>query len=178
MSGLSWNLQASRDAVVHVKSQLPLGAGNVMEDFVASKGQSYTCATKLRGSYPGQISHGRQTDAWIKYVAKAATDAGCGNCAEQCAVAIEFLLEYGGIESLDYMGFDPSRGFDHQFLVIGRERGSQVTKVSTWGLNAVICDPWQGQAARRAYCACEAWHKMVFLPAGEHTLMSLVRWDA
>jgi hypothetical protein len=87
------------------------------------------------------------------------------------------------------MGFDPQT-YDHMFLVIGRKKDSTVTKISTWGIHAVICDPWypifpdttdpypwrkrltsdsrdplflsrpRSEANRRAYPAKEAWTKM------------------
>jgi hypothetical protein len=181
MAGLSINLQTANDAVQYVKWRLPLGAGNVGEDVYFSGGASSRCVAQLRASYPDWIVNGNQTDSWIKSVAAAAEKAKCGNCAEQCTVALEYLLEYS-LDSLDFMGFDP-RYFDHQFVVIGRSKDSVVNQIFTWGPNAVICNPWQPlfpvpTENRRAYPAHEAMTKMPpFLPAGEHTLVSLGRWD-
>jgi hypothetical protein len=183
MAGLNDNMKAAEKAVSYVKTILPLGASNAAEDVLVSGGGSSACMLSLRASYSDEVKYGPQTDQWIERVAGAAEYAGCGNCAEQCAVAIEFLLlPTTRIDALDFMGFDPSF-FDHQFLVIGREKNSTVNKISTWGLNAVICDPWyplfpDPTVNRRFYPAYEARSKMrMFLPAGEPTLQVLGRWD-
>jgi hypothetical protein len=183
MAGLNDNLRAAEKAISYVKAMLPLGASNVAEDVLLSGGGSSACMLRLRGSYPDDITFGQQTDDWIARVADAAEYAGCGNCAEQCAVAIEFLLlPTTRIDSLDFMGFDPTF-FDHQFLVIGRESDSIVTNISSWGLQTAICDPWfplfpDPKVNRRAYPAYEARSKMLgYLPAGERTLQVLGRWE-
>lgn len=183
MAGLSDNLKAAERAVSYVKTVLPLGASNAAEDVLLSGGGSAACMLSLRASYPDDIKFGPQTDDWIERVADAAEYVGCGNCAEQCAVAIGFLLlPTTRIDALDFLGFDPS-SFDHQFLVIGREKDSIVTNISTWGSKAVICDPWyplfpDPGVNRRFYPAYEARSKMRgYLPAGERTLQVLGRWD-
>jgi hypothetical protein len=183
MAGLTDNLKAAEQAVSYVKTMLPLGASNVAEDVLLSGGGSSACIQSLRASYSDEIKFGQQTDTWIERVADAAEYARCGNCAEQCAVAIEFLLlPTTRIDALDFMGFDPS-SFDHQFLVIGRDKDSVVTNISTWGLQTVICDPWyplfpDPKINRRFYPAYQARTKMrLFLPAGERTLQVLGRWD-
>jgi hypothetical protein len=192
MSGLNDNLKAAEKAVNYVRTMLPLGAGDAPEDVYFTKGDSSTCMLSLRKSYPDEITFGDQTDHWIRRVADGAIQAGCGNCAEQCAVAIEFLLARTRIDSLDFMAFDPNI-YDHMFLVIGRKKDSTVTKISTWGIHAVICDPWypifpdttdpgpwnkrsasdsrddplflsrpRTEPNRRAYPAKEAWTKMTY----------------
>ena len=183
MAGLSDNLKTAEKAVSYVKTMLPLGASNAAEDVLLSGGGSSACVLSLRASYPDEIKYGPQTDNWIERVADAAESVGCGNCAEQCAVAIEFLLlPTTRIDALDFMGFDPTF-FDHQFLVIGRDKDSIVTDISTWGSKAVICDPWyplfpDPQVNRRFYPAYEGRSKMRgYLPAGERTLQVLGRWD-
>src|ERR1700722_18728793 len=124
MAGLSDNLKEAEKAVSHVKKMLPLGASNAAEDVLLSGGGSSACVLSLRASYSDDIKYGPQTDNWIERVADAAEYVGCGNCAEQCAVAREFLLlPTTRIEALDFMGFDPTF-FDHQFVVIGREKNS------------------------------------------------------
>lgn len=184
MAGLSLNLQTAQAAVDYVRRRLPRGAGNVAEDVLSSGGASARCVTLLRASYPDSITFGDQSDSWVKNVADAAAAAGCGNCAEQCAVAIVFLWEYA-FDSVDLMAFDP-QFFDHQFVAIGRAKGSVVNRIATWGPDAVICNPWQPLVSaanvctgdRRAYAAREAMTKMPpFLPAGEPYLMSLARWE-
>src|ERR1700730_8581191 len=121
MAGLNDNMKAAENGESYVKTMLPLGASNAGEGAVVSGGGSSACMLSWRASYSDEVKYGPQTDQWIERVAGAAEYAGCGNCAEQCAVAIEFsLLPTTRIDALDFMGFDPSF-FDHQFLVIGRE---------------------------------------------------------
>ena len=69
----------------------PLGASDVAKDVLYSGGASLKCVKSLRASYPDSITNGNHSDSWVKGVAAAASGAGCGNCAEQCAVAIVFL---------------------------------------------------------------------------------------
>ena len=183
MAGLSDNLKTAEKAVSYVKTMLPLGASNAAEDVLLSGGGSSACVLSLRASYPDEIKYGPQTDNWIERVADAAESVGCGNCAEQCAVAIEFLLlPTTRIDALDFMGFDPTF-FDHQFLVIGRDKDSIVTDISTWGSKAmtvILGDPLfpDPQVNRRFYPAYEGRSKMRgYLPAGERTLQVLGRWD-
>ena len=86
------------------------------------------------------------------------------------------------------MAFDP-RFFDHQFLAIGRAKGSVVNRISTRGPDAVICNPWQPLVSewgpsvchgnRRAYTAYEGMTKTSqFRPAGEPYLMGPARWES
>jgi hypothetical protein len=185
MAGLSINLQIANGAVDYVRQTLSLGAENVLEDVITSGGASVQCVRSLRDNYPDSITSGNHTDGWIKSVAAAASKAKCGNCAEQCAVAIVYLWGHSS-DSVDFMAFDP-RFLDHMFVVIGRARNSDESRISTWGADAVICNPWQplvpgsypnsSQANRRAYPAREGMTRMPpFLPAGESHLMSLGRW--
>lgn len=183
MAGLDINLQASRDAVIYVRSTLPLGAQNKVEDTYFRNGKTEACFHTMRGAYPDWVLYGPRSDAWINYVAAAARKSGCGNCAEQCALAIQYLLDLTPITSLDFMAFDPQR-FDHMFLVIGRPSDTDIHQIWTWGADAVICDPWYPQMFspgidRRSYPATDAYRMMtMYLPAGESTIQMLGHWGA
>ena len=94
----------------------------------------------------------------------------------ECEFAIQYL-KGRNVGPLDLMVFDPEQGgADHDFVVIGRGKNSQWNKLSTWGKDAVICDPWfplypDPKFNRRAYPASEAVLRMSgYLPAGERTL--------
>jgi hypothetical protein len=76
--------------------------------------------------------------------AAAAQQSHCGNCGEQTAVAFTFLERDRILRPLDFMYFKPP--FDHNYVVIGRIAGSNDSDVSTWGKNAVVCDPWSNKA--------------------------------
>lgn len=76
----------------------------------------------------------------------AAKHEGAGNCGELAAIAFTYL-EGEGVRPLDYMVFN-APGYDHVWLVIGRVAGSSVRDLSTWGEDAVWCDPWQLREGR------------------------------
>lgn len=68
----------------------------------------------------------------------AAQVAGCGNCQEHADTAFIYLHDHH-IVPIEMMNF---RGRDHAFDVIGRPADSDVSDPSTWGQDAVVCDPW------------------------------------
>ena len=61
-----------------------------------------------------------------------------GNCGEQSTIALLYLKELG-VSNLDLVFLDNG---DHAFVVIGRDPHSDINDFTTWGENAVICDPW------------------------------------
>ena len=63
---------------------------------------------------------------------------GIGGCVELSGAAFEWLNEQG-VRPLDLMGFTSD---SHVFVVVGRQDGSNSADPSTWGPDAVICDPW------------------------------------
>jgi hypothetical protein len=71
-----------------------------------------------------------------------------GNCVEKSAVLANFFLNLG--DSFTQYGvkaeiFTIENG-DHSFVVLGRKPGSDPNDYTTWGEDAVICDPWLGIA--------------------------------
>jgi len=60
-----------------------------------------------------------------------------GNCYEMARIGLRFP-ELGDtpIETITI------RGGDHTFLVIGRDPTTEVSDISSWNPEAVICDPW------------------------------------
>lgn len=61
-----------------------------------------------------------------------------GNCQEQATLAFNYLNSKG-VSSLELCHFI---GGDHAFVIIGREPNSDIRNPSTWGDEAVFCDPW------------------------------------
>jgi hypothetical protein len=104
--------------------------------------------------------------AWLTETAKHATKHGCGNSGQQNAVAFEFLkAEFTKAKikvPIDFLGVEPRyyQVFDHDFIVIGRLKGSRLKQLDTWGKEAVICDPWWPVKANRAYAAASLKQKM------------------
>lgn len=97
----------------------------------------------------------------------------CGNCTEQDAVAIQYLRRFS-VRPLDLMNLYPYSGVDHTFVVIGRlansidhpdaslpqcrPNGSVDSDPTTWGPDAVVCDPWHDSG--KVYAATELQTKM------------------
>ena len=80
---------------------------------------------------------------------EAIITAGVGNCSEQALVAFNYLEAIDPVRPIDYMIFsNRGGGYDHAWVVIGREGGSQLRWLATWGAEAVWCDPWQGDEGR------------------------------
>ncbi len=63
---------------------------------------------------------------------------GCGNCAEMAAAAFTLALEEGA-RIVEYAEFEH---FDHAFCILGRARGSDLSRPASWGSDCWICDPW------------------------------------
>jgi hypothetical protein len=84
--------------------------------------------------------------------AALAASAGCGNCGEQAAIAFSYLELSRNARPLDYVGpagstrIVSSGNIDHAFVVIGRVKGSDPLDQKTWGVDAVVCDPWDGDS--------------------------------
>ena len=74
-----------------------------------------------------------------------------GNCECKAALAMLFLGNRG-VRPIDMM----SVGDDHVLLVLGRSKGSNILDVTTWGSDAVICDPWADAAYPAAQLATKS----------------------
>jgi len=78
--------------------------------------------------------------SWI--TDKLSQQFGIGNCEELATEAFFYLLKKKHPHlRVELMSFNKPGG-DHAFVVLGRKPGSDENDVSTWGDEAVICDPW------------------------------------
>ena len=139
-------LKVAEIAMNYTRQMLSFGAGNRLDDVIDSGGLSIlgTIAAKIGGYF---VNPGKKWSVCeIRTLATYARAAHAGNCGEHAAVAFIYLYDRM-IRPIDIM----SRvNADHQFVVIGREKGI-AHKLSTWGGGAVVCDPWM----RRVYLANE-----------------------
>ena len=160
MSGMSANIDRAKKAIAYVKSKLPRGAGNRSDGASDAK----DCVLWVREN---MVS----AEYWVPHLAQRATQAGCGNCGEQAAIAF-VILQKRGVRPLDYVNLNNPEGRAvHSFVMIGFE-GTQ-SDSSGWGTEAVICDPWDdGQA----YAAWKI-HMNMSLWVGGSTIETLFRWD-
>jgi hypothetical protein len=179
---LYYNLEMGRQAVRHVRG-LGIRANNGPDANAMPDGEWIT-RTRCIGAIPDHIRdrYGIDEDpasvrmkfkefcgrlgatpclqqGGVAELAKLAAGRRCGNCTEQDAVAIQFLLQYN-VRPLDLMDLALFSSIDHTFIVIGRLPGGVVTDPdwlpnpqsrlwgtrdrdpSTWGPDAVVCDPW------------------------------------
>lgn len=75
--------------------------------------------------------------------ANFAEEAHLGNCSEKCAVALKFL---SSCKPADFQAeICHILDGDHSFIVLGRKPGSDQADYTTWGPDAVVCDPWTKQ---------------------------------
>ncbi len=76
----------------------------------------------------------------LEYKKNRETGTRIGNCAEICGITMKYAKdqEIADVEAFHILGGD------HVFLVIGRAQNSFVNDYESWGIAAVICDPWSG----------------------------------
>jgi hypothetical protein len=156
MSKAGFFLSSAVIANEYVKSKMTIGASNKLRwDFP----RAWMCSGSLvnTGEMRKQVdrdmaaaleneTYTTELDGMIKYqriyLDKSAENAqkfGCGNCGEQSAIAFVYLRQQK-IFPLDWMEVND---YEHAFVIIGRQRGSDPANYTTWGSDAVICDPWR-----------------------------------
>lgn len=87
--------------------------------------------------------HGKAIDV----DAAAAEKAGCGNCEEQSSLVFRFLKERS-VMPLDWMEEEGilGTGFgNHAFVILGRDKKTDASKVGSWNGEVVWCDPYEGK---------------------------------
>lgn len=137
------NLRHAQKAIKHVRSKLIYGSNTEKDSKLPSwepnrlsilrnevKCHAITYATSHNGKVDFQEMSEINKKALKKY--------GFGACGEQAQAAFVFLKKRG-IYPLD---FCITTGGGHNLVVIGREATSNPDDISTWGENAVVCDPW------------------------------------
>lgn len=127
-------------AIDHVRTKLPLGAGNIPGN--PHVNAAVQAVQRAREEAAELLRAGAlHSSAMIATTAKV---EGAGNCGEQATLAFEYLKKIG-ISPIELWAVDPIRG-DHAFVVIGRPATASDRWVdNTWG-DAVFCDPWDNEA--------------------------------
>jgi hypothetical protein len=120
-----------------------VGDPSVAADATGNAGRSLS---KYAQNFFVSEGHANDTHTYLMSIAWAAKQAGAGNCMEQAAIAFLYLEEQG-VGPLDYMRFS-APAYDHAWMVIGRVDGSNTFDLSSWGEDAVWCDPWQLREGR------------------------------
>ncbi|MBX3413942.1 MAG: hypothetical protein KF708_14725 [Pirellulales bacterium] len=143
--GLQENLAAAKQAIAYVASKMDIGASNQIDMYRVWALDEKSLFT-MKNQCVGQVRSQVTASDWPGILSQATTAAerlGCGNCGEQSAIAFKFL-ERMGIRPIEFC----QRSLDgHQFVMIGRSPKATVDNISTWGTDAVICDPWDRMQA-------------------------------
>ena len=135
--GVTLNLKWATLSVEYVRDAVTVGASNKIIDVYASRGMSLICVAAVHSVEFFDV-RSLSTKKYLHRIAEILRSTGCGNCGEQSALAFKYLEE-NGIRPLDWMY---RMNGDHAFVVIGRDRGTKDSNYSTWGIDAVVCDPW------------------------------------
>ena len=129
------NELAARLAIEHVRRVLIYGAGNRADNAL----QPVAFRRQLEARMDVAVSYELTGEIpTTRSVAQTAIASGAGNCGQQAVIALRFIERMGALP-IDMM-FCPLT--DHNFLVIGRDANSDPEDDSTWGGEAVVCDPW------------------------------------
>jgi hypothetical protein len=176
--GWTENMILAEAAVAYVKRDRVYGDGparSIMAGNRPEEGDQVERSKKLyllRGALDPDLrkdavtQHDKPGKKTYKIIAKFALETGYGNCAEQAAIAFRFLKKETYARSVDIMKVDyvndANEPDKHNFVVIGRAEGSESRNVASWGVDAVICDPWAPNAppGLRVYRAKELPAKM------------------
>jgi hypothetical protein len=137
------NLMWAEHALKVVADAMTWGAQDKFQDVATSFLYTGLLIRDVYAEEDKLTARGLRGKDYIYGAAAIAQLYGCGNCAEQSAIAFRFLDQHR-IKPLDYM--QRANG-DHAFVVIGRAAGSDEAEYSAaWGPAAVVCDPWKGEA--------------------------------
>ena len=139
---LKFNELNAAAAVSYVQSKMTVGAANKGEDILLTLGGSLSCVADEREYAKQQGWDSLPIEERLRNVAALAEEKGCGNCGEQSAMAFVYLLDRH-ILPLDWMGLESGK---HNYVVVGRTRHGEPGDPNTWGPEAVVCDPWKGEA--------------------------------
>jgi hypothetical protein len=157
-------LQA-RDALAYTRAALPYGPANQPDVWVEQSRRLALFTFGWRAYKFWQVRREQETElppldgiTKAHVVAAAALKLQTGNCGEYSAVAFVRLLDRP-LRPLEWLR---CIGKDHQFVLIGRDRGQPVEDWRSWGPTTAVCDPWgddayamrdAGDFRRKAACA-------------------------
>ncbi len=88
--------------------------------------------------------HELEQNEIVEKIAAFAQHTKVGNCEQMACLAFVYLQSVIPDARIELV-----TASNHMFVVINRDKGSDITKSTTYGEHAIICDPW----ARRTYNA-------------------------
>jgi hypothetical protein len=146
---LCYNLAVAEMAVAHVGSLMKHGASNKAIDLVHSTMYRGGALKKMSVSaqrFQLNTKGMKESDVY-QHIAAIASKSGIGNCAEQAALAFNYLSERVAKQTLCLV----TLGTDHVCVLIaapGDYTASSThaeplnSKPDGWPGEAVVCDPW------------------------------------
>jgi hypothetical protein len=145
-------LNAAIQALRYVQSKMDIGASNKLPESLIGWPARMMCVAESRDQMVKDLkmqeaelkrTQGDPMKAMVDTWASWARFYGCGNCGEQSALAFVQLRDVWKTFPLDWMQYE---SFRHAFVVLGRIGVTDTSNVETWNTEAVVCDPWQGEA--------------------------------
>ncbi len=82
------NLAMAKNAVNYTMKKMTIGAANKNKDLFSSLGFSLFCVAGIR-----KTKESGSGLAYLRAIASESENAGCGNCAEQSAIAFIYMIE-------------------------------------------------------------------------------------
>ena len=140
--GVAWDAAGGKQAVV--VAPLLVASADVE---LAKRGLRQANIAFLQGLRAKYLALGASRLVDIMAISDVVKAHGVGNCGEQSIVAYRWLYDEK-VKPIDLMGFSDiiGLGYDHMWVIIGRNKDSKVGDLRSWGDEAVWCDPWQGDA--------------------------------
>jgi hypothetical protein len=136
-------LQKAQEAICYVKSKIHYGS-NTEKDSKCPSWEPYRIFDLRREVMQQAVAYasknnGKADFSIISVITKRALKKfGFGNCGEQAQTAFVYLKKRG-VFPLD---FCITTLGGHNVVILGRSKASDPNDISTWGANAVVCDPW------------------------------------
>lgn len=133
----------AEQAIFYVRSNLIYGSNTEKDSKLPSWEPQRILALRQEVKQQAKayaLQHGGVADFSIisELNRKALKKFGFGNCGEQAQSAFIFLKKCG-VSPLD---FCVTTEGGHNLVVLGRNKSSDPNDSSTWGPDAVVCDPW------------------------------------
>jgi len=149
-------LAAAAHTTAYVDSKMDIGTSNKFFNNFWGLPARLQCVSETRKSIVSDLKNQKDRAApgvdprklMVETWAYHAVSNGCGNCGEQSAIAFVHLRDKYKMLPIDWMQID---SFAHGFVVLGRIGVTNPADASTWNDEAVICDPYYGEA-----CAARA----------------------
>jgi len=152
-------LAAALDTVKFVDSKMDIGTSNKFLNNFWGLPARLQCVSETRKSITDDLA--KQRDAikksgvdprkiMVETWAFWAQSNGCGNCGEQSAIAFVHIRDKYKCFPFDWTQIN---SFAHGFVVLGRKGVTNPEDSSTWNSEAVVCDPYYGEALPAKACA-------------------------